>query len=183
MKRKNSFEPKDDNVKIVQKCGSGGCHSFQEKKKRYCKMAVKNGSKYCGAHIDEDKTSEHGKVKCILCKSLVSNLEKHQRVCNKVKEAAFIPNYYEKGLNCENYKSDLSVSSKKLFDFSVEEIESVIKRLTVVSDIIQDDFEQKTSSYMNPLIKELEEKNCTKALKHVTQQAYILGTIYCLCLT
>lgn len=32
----------------------GNCHFFVERKKRYCRMTVKSGNKYCGEHLRSD---------------------------------------------------------------------------------------------------------------------------------
>ena len=53
MKRNNNDEIKTEIKTPKLEHGPGGCHSFQKKKKRFCKMAVKPGEKYCGAHRDE----------------------------------------------------------------------------------------------------------------------------------
>ena len=163
---------------LETKCGPGGCHSFQSKKKRYCKMVVRSGEKFCGAHVNEDESKEK-RVKCPHCGCLLpaNKLEKHMKKCNKVKEAAIIPKYYSRDINMENINTDedkSKVDSMKLAEFETSTIQEVLELLKNVNDPIEDEIIETELNAMTDIIKELKDLNAKKALRHTLQQSYIL---------
>ena len=163
---------------LERKCGPGGCHSFQSKKKRYCKMVVRSGEKFCGAHCNEDESKEK-RVKCPHCGCLLpsNKLEKHTKKCNKVKEAAIIPKYYSRDINMENINTDeneSNIDSMKLAEFETATVEKVLELLKNVEDPIKDEIIEKELNQMTDIIQELRDLNAKKALRHTLQQSYIL---------
>lgn len=182
MKRTSDIKALDEGNKTLKidlnNHGPGGCHSFQHKKKRFCKMAVKPGERYCGAHRDEDVNATQSEtVRCHLCNDLiqVAKMASHLKRCNKVKEAQNKPKYYAKGINDEDYASDASVAGMKLAEFDEREIKTVIEYLNGVDDRIETTIAESAYEPMDPLMTELETKKATKALREVKQQSFILN--------
>lgn len=154
--------------------GPGGCHSFQKKKKRFCKMAVKPGEKYCGAHRDE--AGESDAIRCQLCNDLIAptKMASHLKRCNKVKEARNKPKYYLESVNNENYQHDHIISKLKLAEFNEDEVLKVIGYLNTVRDSINETIDEVQFDGMKELVSSLEEQNASKALREARQQSYIL---------
>ncbi|XP_046607180.1 tRNA:m(4)X modification enzyme TRM13 homolog [Neodiprion virginianus] len=92
------------------------CRYFVKRKKRYCRMTVKQGSNYCGEHLPQERESpsesrigtedvkaSRKRVACPLDPThtcYATKLVKHLKVCNVKQLRDAQPDYIVKGINC-----------------------------------------------------------------------------------
>lgn len=78
------------------------CQHWVERKKRFCKMSVGNGKKFCGEHsITSESDLSNSRIPCPLDPKHTietKNLEKHLKKCN-AKPPEVLPNYITKNYN------------------------------------------------------------------------------------
>ena len=86
---------KDSKPVLPPPAPAGGCHHYVAKKRRYCKMLVKEGARYCGEHCAEVRIPcpyDPGHT----CPA--DNVDKHLMICNSRPEDN-PPPYLVPGIN------------------------------------------------------------------------------------
>uniref|UniRef100_A0A9L0TH94 tRNA:m(4)X modification enzyme TRM13 n=1 Tax=Equus caballus TaxID=9796 RepID=A0A9L0TH94_HORSE len=137
----------------------GRCGYYVEKKKRFCRMVVAAGKRFCGEHAGA--AEEENARKRILCpldpKHTVyeDQLAKHLKKCNSREKPKPVP-----------------VSS-----LSEEQLENLIKKLRKASEGLNSTLKDQIMSH--PALHDAlnDPKNGDSATKHLKQQASILGNI------
>uniref|UniRef100_A0A671TYX5 tRNA:m(4)X modification enzyme TRM13 n=1 Tax=Sparus aurata TaxID=8175 RepID=A0A671TYX5_SPAAU len=144
----------------------GRCGFFLEKKKRFCKMIVGRGRRFCGEHA----TMEEGSSRRIVCpldpKHTVSEdkLDKHLKKCNSREK----PRPFVCACVCVCVQVSLSEHSRA-------QLESLLDKLKTAVTGLQCDVEDRVLSHP-ALQEELNNpKNGDSAHKHLKQQSSILG--------
>ncbi|KAK2835117.1 hypothetical protein Q5P01_015601 [Channa striata] len=153
----------------------GRCGFYVEKKKRFCKMVVGTGKKFCGEHA----TMEEGSNRRIVCpldpKHTVSEnkLEKHLKKCNSREKPK--PVYFVKDINAGSADGDETLQQVSLCEHSRMELETLVDKLKTAIASLQSDVEDKV--LFHPILQEElnNPKNGESAHKHLKQQASILG--------
>lgn len=153
------------------------CQFFVQRKKRFCKMLVKSGNKYCGQHQverpEEDKT-KHKRIPCPLDPKhscFEHRLEKHLEVCNAKEVLSF--DYVKKNVN-------LSMSIDEppkvpLSSLSGEELFSFMKRVEVAHKEYVGEIEKAKLTH-EALVKEMSTPGYgLSAMRHLSQNSSILG--------
>uniref|UniRef100_A0A8C6UQ82 tRNA:m(4)X modification enzyme TRM13 n=1 Tax=Neogobius melanostomus TaxID=47308 RepID=A0A8C6UQ82_9GOBI len=154
----------------------GRCAFFVERKKRFCKMIVGKGKRFCGEHAAMEDGAGSRRIVCPLDpKHTVSEdkLEKHLKKCNSREKPK--PVYYVKDRNAgsdgEAETAEVQVCAL------VDDINIITLCLRVIglSTGLQCDLEEKVLSH-SALQDELDNpKNGESAHKHLRQQASILA--------
>ncbi|XP_055000994.1 tRNA:m(4)X modification enzyme TRM13 homolog isoform X2 [Sorex araneus] len=145
---------------------AGRCGYFVEKKKRFCRMVVAAGKKFCGEHAGA--AEEENSRKRILCpldpKHTVyeDQLAKHLKKCNSREKPK--PDFFIQDINA-GLKDETEVPENlvPISSLSEERLENLIKKLRKVCKALHD--------VLN------DPKNGDSAAKHLKQQASILGNI------
>lgn len=119
------------------------CMFFVERKKRYCRMSVKRGHKYCGEHQQSARQSNHDdnlpvpeRVMCPLDPThtcFKSKLAKHIKICNAKKLIDLQPEYIIKGINLDDSHVPRHVPLSEI-DQSI--IDTVVKKVNYAYDLI-----------------------------------------------
>uniref|UniRef100_A0A671TZB6 tRNA:m(4)X modification enzyme TRM13 n=1 Tax=Sparus aurata TaxID=8175 RepID=A0A671TZB6_SPAAU len=153
----------------------GRCGFFLEKKKRFCKMIVGRGRRFCGEHA----TMEEGSSRRIVCpldpKHTVSEdkLDKHLKKCNSREKPR--PVYYVENINSGPADGDDMLQQVSLSEHSRAQLESLLDKLKTAVTGLQCDVEDRVLSHP-ALQEELNNpKNGDSAHKHLKQQSSILG--------
>ncbi|KAM8745531.1 tRNA:m(4)X modification enzyme TRM13 homolog isoform 2-T2 [Acanthopagrus schlegelii] len=153
----------------------GRCGFFLEKKKRFCKMIVSRGRRFCGEHA----TMEEGSSRRIVCpldpKHTVSEdkLDKHLKKCNSREKPR--PVYYVENINSGPADGDDTLQQVSLSEQSRTQLESLLDKLKTAVTGLQCDVEDRVLSH-SALQEELNNpKNGDSAHKHLKQQSSILG--------
>ncbi|KAM3620051.1 uncharacterized protein V6R79_017525 [Siganus canaliculatus] len=153
----------------------GRCFFFVEKKKRFCKMIVAKGKKFCGEHA----TMEEGTIRRIPCpldpKHTVSEdkLDKHLKKCNSREKPK--PVYYVENINSGPADADQHQSQLSLCEHSRAQLDALLDKLKAAATGLQCDVADSVLSHP-ALREELDNpKNGDSAHKHLKQQSSILG--------
>ncbi|XP_036971197.1 tRNA:m(4)X modification enzyme TRM13 homolog isoform X2 [Acanthopagrus latus] len=148
----------------------GRCGFFLEKKKRFCKMIVSRGRRFCGEHA----TMEEGSSRRIVCpldpKHTVSEdkLDKHLKKCNSREKPR--PVYYVENINSGPADGDDTLQQVSLSEQSRTQLESLLDKLKTAATGLQCDEEDRVLSHP-ALQEELNNpKNGDSAHKHLKQQ-------------
>ncbi|XP_065738670.1 tRNA:m(4)X modification enzyme TRM13 homolog isoform X2 [Phocoena phocoena] len=144
----------------------GRCGYYVEKKKRFCRMVVAAGKRFCGEHAGA--AEEENARKRILCpldpKHTVyeDQLAKHLKKCNSREKPK--PDFFIQDINA-GLKDETEIPEKlvPISFLSEEQMENLIKKLRKASEALHD-------ALNDP-------KNGDSATKHLKQQASILGNI------
>ncbi|XP_025728071.1 tRNA:m(4)X modification enzyme TRM13 homolog isoform X1 [Callorhinus ursinus] len=158
----------------------GRCSYYVEKKRRFCRMVVAAGKRFCGEHAGA--AEEENARKRILCpldpKHTVyeDQLAKHLKKCNsreKPKPDFFIQDI-NAGLKDGTEKPEQLVPISSL---SEEQLENLIKKLRKASEGLNSTLKDQIMSH--PALHDAlnDPKNGDSATKHLKQQASILGNI------
>ncbi|KAI5609845.1 tRNA:m(4)X modification enzyme TRM13-like [Silurus asotus] len=157
----------------------GRCAFYVAKKKRYCKMVVGKGKRFCGEHGNVDSDSDRKRIPCPLDpKHTVYEdiLKKHLEKCNSKQKPK--PVYYVQDINAgPGTEDDDAVDEVSLAERSKEELDSLIQKLkTAVKGL---NTEPDASLLSHPALNEAlnDPKNGNFAFKHLKQQASILGNM------
>ncbi|XP_046905965.1 tRNA:m(4)X modification enzyme TRM13 homolog [Hypomesus transpacificus] len=155
------------------------CAFYVERKKRFCKMQVGSGRRFCGEHAHAEKESKKRRISCPLDpKHTVFEdlLEKHLKKCNSREKPR--PVYYVQDINagpaCDEGSSRCEVPltdrSKTELDLLLKKLRSAVKGLKL---------EHQDSILSHPsLIEALNDPNNGDfACKHLKQQASLLGNM------
>uniref|UniRef100_A0A3P9IRP6 tRNA:m(4)X modification enzyme TRM13 n=1 Tax=Oryzias latipes TaxID=8090 RepID=A0A3P9IRP6_ORYLA len=152
------------------------CNFFLERKKRFCKMMVGKGQRFCGEHAN---AAEGGSSRRIICpldpKHTVAEdkLEKHLKKCNSRQKPK--PIYYVENINAGPDDGDEGLPQVSLSERSWSELELLLEKLKKASEGLQCEVEDNFLSH--PALQEelVNPKNGDPAHKHLKQQASILG--------
>ncbi|KAI1891932.1 hypothetical protein AGOR_G00148800 [Albula goreensis] len=109
----------------------GRCGFYVEKKRRYCKMIVASGKKFCGEHANVDQDGERKRIPCPLDPKhtvFEDSLAKHLKKCNSREKPQ--PVYYVKNINAGSQdEDDIPINEVPLADRAKEELDLLIKKL------------------------------------------------------
>ncbi|KAF6076228.1 tRNA methyltransferase 13-like protein [Phyllostomus discolor] len=158
----------------------GRCGYYVAKKKRFCRMVVAAGKRFCGEHAGA--AEEENARKRILCpldpKHTVyeDQLAKHLKKCNsreKPKPDFFVQDI-NAGLKDETETPDQFVPISSLPE---EQLENLIMKLRKASEGLNATLRDQTMSH--PALHDAltDPRNGDSATKHLKQQASILGNI------
>ncbi|XP_051021544.1 tRNA:m(4)X modification enzyme TRM13 homolog isoform X2 [Acomys russatus] len=158
----------------------GRCSYFVEKKKRFCKMVVAAGRRFCGEHAGA--AEEENSRKRILCpldpKHTVyeDQLAKHLKKCNSREKPK--PDFFIQDINA-GLKDETEIPEQLVpfSSLSEEQLENLIKKLRKASEGLNSTLEDHIMSH--PALHDAlnDPKNGDCAVKHLKQQASILGNI------
>ncbi|XP_055000996.1 tRNA:m(4)X modification enzyme TRM13 homolog isoform X3 [Sorex araneus] len=159
---------------------AGRCGYFVEKKKRFCRMVVAAGKKFCGEHAGA--AEEENSRKRILCpldpKHTVyeDQLAKHLKKCNSREKPK--PDFFIQDINA-GLKDETEVPENlvPISSLSEERLENLIKKLRKVCKGLNSTLKNQILSH--PALHDVlnDPKNGDSAAKHLKQQASILGNI------
>uniref|UniRef100_H2LDW2 tRNA:m(4)X modification enzyme TRM13 n=1 Tax=Oryzias latipes TaxID=8090 RepID=H2LDW2_ORYLA len=146
------------------------CNFFLERKKRFCKMMVGKGQRFCGEHANAVSSRADARI----CTVAEDKLEKHLKKCNsrqKPKPVGFSPPSLHPSINTFNHFSIYYPSIIHLWS----ELELLLEKLKKASEGLQCEVEDNFLSH--PALQEelVNPKNGDPAHKHLKQQASILG--------
>ncbi|XP_055484125.1 tRNA:m(4)X modification enzyme TRM13 homolog isoform X1 [Psammomys obesus] len=158
----------------------GRCGYFVEKKKRFCKMVVAAGKRFCGEHAGASE--EENARKRILCpldpKHTVyeDQLAKHLKKCNSREKPK--PDFFIQDINA-GLKDETEIPEKLVpfSSLSEEQLENLIKKLRKACEGLNSTLEDHILSH--PALHDAlnDPKNGDCAVKHLKQQASILGNV------
>lgn len=153
----------------------GRCAFFVEKKKRFCKMIVGKGKRFCGEHGAMEGGVGIRRIVCPLDpKHTVSEdkLEKHLKKCNSREKPK--PVYYVENRNAGS-SDEADIKEVSLSERSRTELMSLLDKLKAAVKGLQCDTEEKVLSH--PALQDTlnNPKNGDSAHKHLKQQSSILG--------
>ncbi|XP_049621805.1 tRNA:m(4)X modification enzyme TRM13 homolog [Suncus etruscus] len=158
----------------------GRCGYFVEKKKRFCRMVVAAGKRFCGEHAGA--AEEENSRKRILCpldpKHTVyeDQLAKHLKKCNSREKPK--PDFFIQDINA-GLKDETEVPEHvvPISSLSEEQLENLIKKLRKACKGLNSTLKNQIMSH--PALHDAlnDPKNGDSAAKHLKQQASILGNI------
>uniref|UniRef100_A0A8I3NRP8 tRNA:m(4)X modification enzyme TRM13 n=2 Tax=Canis lupus familiaris TaxID=9615 RepID=A0A8I3NRP8_CANLF len=158
----------------------GRCSYYVEKKKRFCRMVVAAGRRFCGEHAGA--AEEENARKRILCpldpKHTVyeDQLTKHLKKCNSREKPK--PDFFIQDINAGlNDETEIPEQLVPISSLSEEQLESLIKKLRKASEGLNSTL--KDQIMYHPALHDAlnDPKNGDSATKHLKQQASILGNI------
>ncbi|RZC39402.1 tRNA:m(4)X modification enzyme TRM13 -like, partial [Asbolus verrucosus] len=163
---------------------SSHCNHFVMRKKRYCRMTVKPGDKFCGEHqppseAAADKTDGKVRIVCPLDPKhtcYAHNLKKHLKICN-ARPGEALP-YIEKGVNSGG-KDDADLDSYKLLStFSTNEIMGVIQKINkIFEELLDGKVTRKLATHGVVEAEMAKPEYGDKTKKHLKQASAILGLL------
>ncbi|XP_076622449.1 tRNA:m(4)X modification enzyme TRM13 homolog [Colletes latitarsis] len=159
------------------------CMHFIERKKRYCRMTVRKGNKYCGEHQglsldiirDTNGKPEDKRVKCPLDSKHTcyeSKLSKHLKVCNAKQLLDSQPSFIVKGINldktCETSQHvPLHELNQLVIDAVIDKVKDAYEKLPQFPQIVLEH---------NVLQSKVNDEYCGKAVKkHLLQNSSLLS--------
>ncbi|XP_068396496.1 tRNA:m(4)X modification enzyme TRM13 homolog isoform X1 [Eschrichtius robustus] len=158
----------------------GRCGYYVEKKKRFCRMVVAAGKRFCGEHAGA--AEEENARKRILCpldpKHTVyeDQLAKHLKKCNSREKPK--PDFFIQDINA-GLKDETEIPEQlvPISFLSEEQMENLIKKLRKASEGLNSTLKDQIMSH--PALHDAlnDPKNGDSATKHLKQQASILGNI------
>ncbi|KAG7515012.1 tRNA:m(4)X modification enzyme TRM13-like [Solea senegalensis] len=154
---------------------AGRCAFFVEKKKRFCKMIVGKGKKFCGEHANMGEDNGRRIICPLDPKHTVSEnkLDKHLKKCNSRDKDK--PVYYVKDINAGSADGAQPQEQVSLCERSRTELQSLLDKLKKAIAGLQCDVEESVL-FHSVLQEELgNPKNGDSAHKHLMQQSSILG--------
>uniref|UniRef100_A0A3P8UKQ9 tRNA:m(4)X modification enzyme TRM13 n=1 Tax=Cynoglossus semilaevis TaxID=244447 RepID=A0A3P8UKQ9_CYNSE len=145
----------------------GRCAFFVEKKKRFCKMIVGKGKKFCGEHADMSVDGSRRIVCPLDPKHTVSEnkLENHLKKCNSREKDK--PVYYVENINAG--------SSGGAEPQDRTELQSLVDQLKAAVTGLDCNVEDGVLSHPVLQVELSNPKNGDSAHKHLKQQSSILG--------
>ncbi|XP_064138565.1 tRNA:m(4)X modification enzyme TRM13 homolog isoform X5 [Loxodonta africana] len=162
----------------------GRCGYYVEKKKRFCRMVVAAGKRFCGEHagVAETDAEEENARKRILCpldpKHTVyeDQLAKHLKKCNSREKPK--PDFFIQDINA-GLKDETEIPEQlvPVSFLSEEQLENLIKKLRKASAGLNSTLKDQIMSH--PVLHDAlnDPRNGDSATKHLKQQASILGNI------
>ncbi|XP_021051967.1 tRNA:m(4)X modification enzyme TRM13 homolog [Mus pahari] len=158
----------------------GRCSYFVEKKKRFCRMVAAAGKRFCGEHAGS--AEEENTRKRILCpldpKHTVyeDQLTKHLKKCNSREKPK--PDFFIQDINA-GLKDETEIPEQLVpfSSLSEEQLENLIKKLRKASEGLNSTHEDHIMSH--PALHDAlnDPRNGDSAVKHLKQQASIVGNI------
>ncbi|XP_066896607.1 tRNA:m(4)X modification enzyme TRM13 homolog isoform X2 [Kogia breviceps] len=158
----------------------GRCGYYVEKKKRFCRMVVAAGKRFCGEHAGA--AEEENARKRILCpldpKHTVyeDQLAKHLKKCNSREKPK--PDFFIQDINA-GLKDETEIPEQlvPISFLSEEQMGNLIKKLRKASEGLNSTLKDQIMSH--PALHDAlnDPKNGDSATKHLKQQASILGNI------
>nr|BAE20598.1 unnamed protein product [Mus musculus] len=158
----------------------GRCNYFVEKKKRFCRMVAAAGKRFCGEHAGS--AEEENTRKRILCpldpKHTVyeDQLAKHLKKCNSREKPK--PDFFIQDINA-GLKDETEIPEQLVpfSSLSEEQLENLIKKLRKASEGLNSTHEDHIMSHpaLHDALNDPRNGDC--AVKHLKQQASILGNI------
>ncbi|XP_044261826.1 tRNA:m(4)X modification enzyme TRM13 homolog isoform X2 [Tribolium madens] len=152
------------------------CNHFVVRKKRFCRMSVKPGDRFCGEHQPAGATNDDKiRIVCPLDPKhtcYAHNLRKHLKICNARPGAAVA--YIQQGVNLGDAPED----HKSLSEFSTSEIVTVIGRINKIFEEFLSD--QVTGNFRGHSVVEAElakPEYGDKSKKHLKQASAILDKL------
>uniref|UniRef100_A0A0K8UED4 tRNA:m(4)X modification enzyme TRM13 n=1 Tax=Bactrocera latifrons TaxID=174628 RepID=A0A0K8UED4_BACLA len=166
------------------------CAHWVHRKKRFCKMTVKTGEKYCGEHQpavpqaspEQDVASANNtRIPCPLdSKHTVfkNKLQKHLKICN-ARDKGDTPAYIDKGINAGEVDSDAPDYTKlRINELPDEEFYGIVTRIKkLYTKFVENKI---TSLECSHKLLDAELANITygpEARKHLLQAAALLGIL------
>nr|XP_004664003.2 tRNA:m(4)X modification enzyme TRM13 homolog isoform X1 [Jaculus jaculus] len=158
----------------------GRCSYYVEKKKRFCRMVVAAGKRFCGEHAGA--AEEENSRKRILCpldpKHTVyeDQLTKHLKKCNSREKPK--PDFFIQDINA-GLKDEAGIPEQlvPISSLSEEQLENLIKKLRKASEGLNSTLKGRIMSHPALYDALNDPKNGDCATKHLKQQASILGNI------
>ncbi|XP_059231485.1 tRNA:m(4)X modification enzyme TRM13 homolog isoform X2 [Mustela nigripes] len=151
----------------------GRCSYYVEKKKRFCRMVVAAGKRFCGEHAGA--AEEENARKRILCpldpKHTVyeDQLSKHLKKCNSREKPK--PDFFIQDINA-GLKDETEISEQlvPISSLSEEHLENLIKKLQKASEGLNSTLKDQIMSH--PALHDAlnDPKNGDSATKHLKQQ-------------
>ncbi|XP_036128804.1 tRNA:m(4)X modification enzyme TRM13 homolog [Molossus molossus] len=158
----------------------GRCGYYVAKKKRFCRMVVAAGKRFCGEHAGA--AEEENARKRILCpldpKHTVyeDQLAKHLKKCNSREKPK--PDFFIQDINA-GLKDETEITEQMvpISSLSEEQLEILIMKLKKASEGLNSTLKDQILSH--PALHDAlnDPKNGDSATKHLKQQASILGNI------
>ncbi|CAM4592508.1 unnamed protein product [Lepidochelys olivacea] len=158
----------------------GRCGYFVERKKRFCKMIPAQGRRFCGEHGDQEEENDRKRIPCPLDpKHTVyeDQLQKHLKKCNSREKPK--PAYFVQDINAglKDATEILDEQQLPISSLSREELEDLIRKLKKASNGIKPILKDQKLSHQALQEALNDPKNGESALKHLKQQASILGNM------
>ncbi|XP_030228294.1 tRNA:m(4)X modification enzyme TRM13 homolog isoform X1 [Gadus morhua] len=157
----------------------GRCGFFVERKRRFCKMIVRTGNSYCGEHADVENGNSRRRIPCPLDPKhtvFEEQLSKHLQKCNSREKPK--PVYYEQNINAGSGDEETSEDQVlALGHRSKAALDSHLEKLKAAAKAFGEKLEDSILSH--PVLTEQlhDPNNGDSALKHLKQQASILGNM------
>ncbi|XP_037954026.1 tRNA:m(4)X modification enzyme TRM13-like [Teleopsis dalmanni] len=161
------------------------CAHWVQRKKRFCKMTLAHGKKYCGEHepaTNEETTTLTGnRIPCPLdSKHTIysKNLYKHLKICN-ARQKNDEPAYIQKALNAGDETPEaLDYRHLKLSELAEEELQAVIDKIKSLYKMYVVNQIQTLQTQHKILNAELANQTYGKETrKHLEQTAALLGIL------
>ncbi|XP_053104855.1 tRNA:m(4)X modification enzyme TRM13 homolog [Hemicordylus capensis] len=156
------------------------CAYFVERKRRFCKMVPAQGRRFCGEHGDQEEEDGRKRIPCPLDpKHTVyeDQLQKHLKKCNSREKPK--PVYFVQDINA-GLKDATELTEERevpISALSKEKLDDLTGKLRRASDSIKSVLKDQILSH-HALEKALNDpKNGDAAVKHLKQQASILGNM------
>ncbi|NP_001085344.1 tRNA methyltransferase 13 homolog (S. cerevisiae) L homeolog [Xenopus laevis] len=155
----------------------GRCSHFVQRKKRFCKMIVSEGKKFCGEHAQSGE--EHDSRRRIPCpldpKHTVyeDQLPKHLKKCNSREKPK--PVFYVQDVNAGCRITESTNDLISLSSFSKDELLKLTEKLKQVTSGLDPPSADKKLCHWSLLEALNDPANGDTASKHLKQQASILG--------
>ncbi|XP_066298563.1 tRNA:m(4)X modification enzyme TRM13 homolog [Branchiostoma lanceolatum] len=158
------------------------CAFFLKRKQRFCKLVPGPGKKFCGEHANfapEDETGGGRKrVNCPLDPNHTcyeDQLKKHLKKCNSRQGPS--PLYLQKGVNSgltcgQNKEEDVKISHHSM---STEELMSFVERVHKAYKASVSNIPEAVLSHQGMKAMLEDPDNGASALKHLKQQASLIG--------
>ncbi|XP_054420877.1 tRNA:m(4)X modification enzyme TRM13 homolog [Pteronotus mesoamericanus] len=158
----------------------GRCSYYVAKKKRFCRMVVAVGKRFCGEHAGAAE-EENGR-KRILCpldpKHTVyeDQLAKHLKKCNSREKPK--PDFFVQDINA-GLKDETEIPEQlvPISSLPEEQLENLIMKLKKASEGLNSTLKEQIMSHPALHDAVTDPKNGDSATKHLKQQASILGNI------
>ncbi|KAM3915149.1 tRNA:m(4)X modification enzyme TRM13 homolog [Leptodactylus fuscus] len=155
----------------------GRCSHFVQRKRRYCKMIVAEGKRFCGEHAENgEELNSRIRIPCPLDpKHTVyeDQLQKHLKKCNSREKPQ--PVYYVLDVNSGTVMVDTIQEQVNLSSLSREEIKKLTDTLVKVANGLDPPLPDR--KLCHPALHEAlnDPANGDSASKHLKQQGSILG--------
>ncbi|XP_073907012.1 tRNA:m(4)X modification enzyme TRM13 homolog isoform X5 [Castor canadensis] len=151
----------------------GRCSYYVEKKKRFCRMVVAAGKRFCGEHAGA--AEEENTRKRILCpldpKHTVyeDQLAKHLKKCNSREKPK--PDFFIQDINA-GLKDETEIPEQlvPISSLSEEQLENLIKKLRKASEGLNSTLKDDIRSHPALLDALNDPRNGDSAIKHLKQQ-------------